>query len=157
MSHYAYVNPYTKQVEKVLVIDKAQIKSGNFGDPKNFIKCSYTSSVGKVFPGTGYHYVPLALKTNPSSTNVFVPPRPFLSWQFDEKTWTWIPPKPYPSENLNEYMWDENIKNWIVKKQLIQIYPRPDKTYILNEYYRWEKWHVYLKRQIILFFKNILT
>lgn len=158
MSHYAYINPYTKQVEKVLVIDKAQIKSGAFGNPKNFVKCSYTAEFGKVFPGVGYYYVPWSFKTNPEETNVFIPPRPFLSWQFNDKTWTWEPPIEYPNDDSKKYIWNENTKSWDSElSELISIEVRPNKTYILNEYYRWEKWNLYIKRKLILFFKNILT
>jgi hypothetical protein len=42
---------------------------------------------------------------------VFVSPKPFPSWSFNEKTWEWEAPKPRP-EGENFY-WDEDKKDWL--------------------------------------------
>ena len=141
MSHYAYVNPYTHQVEKVLVIEKSLIKTGRFGDPKNFKQCSYTGKIGKVYPGIGYHCI-----EKPFSKCIFVPPRPYLSWNFNETSWSWQPPVPHPQDG-HQYTWIESIKDWKIKPKTITILPRPDKSYILNEHYKWENKKDYFKRK----------
>lgn len=160
MSHYAYVNPYTNQVEKILVIDKNKIKSGLFGDPKNFVECSYSGKIRKVFPGMGYHYIPKSFGLGSKVNDVFVPPRPYMSWNFDEKTWSWVPPVPYP-EDKRKYVWNELKKDWIPFVKTIQIPIRPDASYILNEHYQWEHWKSFIKRKfkenkIIKFIDKIL-
>lgn len=161
MSHYAYVNPYTNQVEKVLVIDNKQIKTGKFGNPKNFKKCSYTKKTGKLFPGVGYYYVEPSSIFDIKSNYYFVPPRPFLSWQFDEESWSWKPPKPYPNDNL-KYFWNEERCEWMQKIETISIFPKPEKSYILNESYQWEPCiPFYIKKckqnKIVKFIINLLT
>lgn len=162
MSHYAYVNPYTNQVEKVLVIEKEQIKKGSFGEPKNFKECSYTGKIGKVFPGIGYHYFEKQSLLNFKKEYYFVPPRPYLSWQFDENSWSWYPPKPYPNDNKSEYIWDEREKDWKQKSKNVSILPKPEKSYILNESYQWEpRTSFYIrkfkKNKIVKFIINLLT
>lgn len=150
MAHYAYVNPYTNQVEKILVIEKNQVKSGLFGDPNNFVECSYNRNTGMLFPGIGYHYIKKSFNSKIKLKNVFLPPRPFISWNFDENTWSWQPPVPYPSDSNIPYIWDERRKTWIQKIKSVSILPKPGNNFILNENYQWEKNISYYKRK----FKN---
>lgn len=161
MAHYAYINPYTNQVEKVLVIEKKQIKSGMFGDPNNFVECSYNRNVGKLFPGVGYHYIRKSINSKIKAKNVFLPPRPYISWIFNENSWSWQPPIPYPNDNKINYVWNERNRNWIPEIKTINIRLRPNKYCVLNENYQWEHIKPYLKRKIkdsriVRFLKNLL-
>ena len=149
MAHYAYVNPYTNQVEKVLVIDKKEIKTGLFGDPNNFIECSYNQKIGKVFPGIGFYYIRKPINSKIKHKNVFVPPRPSLNRNFNESIWSWEAPLPIPNNGKN-YIWSDKDNNWIVYKPKISIDPKPNKYCVLNEHYQWE----HLKSYWIRKFKN---
>ena len=92
MSHYAYVNPYTHLVEKVLVIERDMIDTGEFGEPKNFISCSHNGNT--CFPGIGYHYLPKSFVSKEKINNCFIPPSPNPDFYFHTDTWTWGPERP---------------------------------------------------------------
>lgn len=160
MAHYAYVNPYTNQVEKIIVIEKKQVNSGLFGDPKNFVECSYNQRIGKVFPGIGYYYIEKSFNSKIKHRKVFIPPRPYMSWKFSEEMWCWIPPVPKPDDGI-DYVWNERTKNWIQSIKTINILPKPDKSFVLNENYQWEERKSFYKRKIknnkiVKFFKKLL-
>ena len=92
MSHYAYVNPYTHIVEKVLVIDQEMINSGEFGDPENFVSCSHEGNT--CFPGIGYHYLSRSFNSKVKVKNCFLPPCPNPNFYFNTESWTWGPERP---------------------------------------------------------------
>ena len=106
MSHYAYVNPYTHIVEKVLVIEKDMIDTGEFGDPENFIQCSYTNN----FPGIGYHYLKKSFNSKVSSRNCFIPPCPNPNFYFHENSWSWGPGRLM----LNKYGLMDRVKKFLL-------------------------------------------
>lgn len=158
MAHYAYINQYTNQVEKVLVIDKKMIKTGKFGNPSNFVECSYNRNIGKVFPAKGFFYIKRSIDSK--HKNVFIPPRPFLSWYFNESVWSWEPPIPYPNDGFN-YTWSEDNKNWIQSLETITIPIKPDISFVLNNNYEWVSYksHILEKiknNKIVKFLKKIL-
>ena len=41
----------------------------------------------------------------------FIPPQPFKSWVWDEKSFSWLPPKPAPQDKCL-YRWDEEKGDW---------------------------------------------
>ena len=106
MSHYAYVNPYTHIVEKVIVIEKNMIDSGDFGDPENFIECSYTGN----FPGIGYHYLKKSFNSKVQSTHCFIPPSPNPNFYFHEDSWSWNPICPI----MNKYGFIDQVKKLLL-------------------------------------------
>lgn len=62
---------------------------------------------GKNRPFVGYRYH--------SEHNVFISPRPFPSWLFNDETGGWDPPQPHPdpSNPLGEFEWSEEERRWI--------------------------------------------
>ena len=94
MSHFAYVNPYTHLVEKVIVIEEDMIETGEFGDPKNFIQCSYNGEFRGCYPGVGYHYLDRSINSDITLKDCFIPPCPTPGYFFHEKTWNWHPDPP---------------------------------------------------------------
>lgn len=94
MSHFAYVNPYTHTVEKVIIIEQDAIDSGNFGDPKNFIECSPSGEFRKCYPAEGFYYVKESFNPDIKVSDCFIPPCPSPGYYFHEETWTWSPNPP---------------------------------------------------------------
>jgi len=54
-----------------------------------------------------------------AENGTFQPPRPWLSWVWNEKDYVWESPVPYPAEetdvdgNLIWYTWDEDAGDWV--------------------------------------------
>ena len=94
MSHFAYVNPYTHIVERVLVIEQDAIDTGNFGNPKNFVECSLSGEFRKCYPGEGFHYLKQSLNSDIKVSDCFIPPSPSPEHYFHEDTWSWSPDPP---------------------------------------------------------------
>jgi len=65
-------------------------------------RTSYNDKIRKQYAGIGYSYDPVA--------DVFIAPRPFLSWALDEN-FDWQPPTPRP-EGI-DCTWDELTLSWI--------------------------------------------
>jgi hypothetical protein len=58
----------------------------------------------KNYAGIGYTY--------DQQRNAFIPPKPYLSWIFNEFSCRFEPHISYPNDG-NNYIWDENILNWV--------------------------------------------
>ncbi len=72
-----------------------------------WIQTSYNSNFRGNYAGLGYIWN--------EELDFFIPPKPYDSWIFNEEAKNWDPPTPKPSfeETQMEYLWDEEIKNWI--------------------------------------------
>ena len=126
MSHFAQIDD-NNVVIQVLVIDQAEIDTGNWGDPSKWIKTSYNTRGGvyyipdtntpdpdqskafrKNFAGVGYMWLP-----NGPSGEGFVPPQPYPSWNMDDFSYLWEAPVPMPVPNDPPfYVWDEATLSW---------------------------------------------
>ena len=106
MSHFAKINDNNVVVD-VIVAEQDFIDSGAVGDPSKWVQTSYNNSIRKNFAGIGYTYD----KTN----DVFIPPKPYPSWELDVNTYLWNPPAP-PPMSTEPYIWDEVSKSWIIPK-----------------------------------------
>jgi hypothetical protein len=62
------------------------------------------TGVQKHFPSVGYTY--------DAGKNVFIPPRPYLSWILDNSTYLWAAPVPYPTDGKG-YRWNEAQQIWV--------------------------------------------
>lgn len=99
MSHFAEINPITKEVLRVILaksklwceyeLDGTWIKTYKYNSDKNYAGIGWT-----------YH---------PDKDN-FSPPRPYPSWTLDDAC-TWQPPVPYPSDD-KMYTWNEETQSW---------------------------------------------
>ena len=72
----------------------------------NWKQTSYNHNFRKRYAGIGYTYN--------AELDIFVPPKPFPSWTFDNNTKDWIPPINYPNDGKT-YYWDEELQQWIEK------------------------------------------
>jgi hypothetical protein len=130
MSHFAKIDA-NNVVTDVLVIDQAEIDTGNWGDPATFVQTSYNTHGGvyyipnsnpltpspdqskalrKNYAGIGYVY----LVDGPDGEG-FVPLKPYPSWVMNSFSYLWEPPVPMPIPNSPPYYsWDEETLSWIV-------------------------------------------
>jgi hypothetical protein len=134
MAHYAELDE-NNVVLRVLVIERAELETGAWGDPSRWVQTSYNTYGGvhfdpttgepsadqskalrKNYAGTGYIYDPIR--------DAFIGPQPFPSWALDENSCQWVPPVPYPDDEL-PYIWDEATVSW---KQIRHVEPYPSTT-----------------------------
>ena len=126
MSHFAQIDE-NNIVQQVLVIDQAEIDTGNWGDPALWIKTSYNTRGGvyytpdtntpapdqskalhKNFAGVGFAW----LADGPAGAG-FVPPSPYPSWLMNSFSYLWEAPVPMPVPNNPPfYAWDESTLSW---------------------------------------------
>jgi hypothetical protein len=119
MSHFAHVT--NGIVDNVIVIEAETLALGHWGDPSEWIQCSYNTQGGKHllggtplranYPGISYIYD----KTN----DVFHAPRPkdakgvsCDSFTIGAPTWLWVNPVAMPVEEGKIFSWDETTKTW---------------------------------------------
>ena len=128
MAHFAQINDQDI-VQQVLVIDQAEIDTGNWGDPASWIQTSYNTRGGvyyipntdtpdpdqskalrKNYAGIGYVYL-----ANGPEGEGFVPPSPYPSWVMNSFSYLWEAPVPMPvPNNPPAYEWDEATVSWII-------------------------------------------
>ncbi len=128
MSQFAQIDE-NNIVQRVLVIDQAEIDTGNWGDPASFFQTSYNTRGGiyyipntdtpdpdqskafrKNFAGIGYIWLP-----NGPEGEGFAPPQPYPSWVLNSFSYFWEAPVPMPvPNNPPYYVWDEATLSWVV-------------------------------------------
>lgn len=80
---------------------------------------SYNNNIRKVYAGIGYTY--------DETLDVFIPPKPYDNWTFDEDAWNWTYPNPKPEltqEQIDQgyyYDWDQELSEtgengWVLKQ-----------------------------------------
>jgi hypothetical protein len=130
MSHFAQIDE-NNIVQRVLVIDQAEINTGNWGDPASWIQTSYNTRGGiyyipntsdpdpdqskafrKNFAGIGHLWLP-----NGPEGGGFVPPSPYPSWTVvNSFSYLYEAPVPMPVPNSPPYYhWDEATLSWVAK------------------------------------------
>lgn len=127
MSQFAQIDE-NNIVQRVLVIDQAEIDTGNWGDPASFVQTSYNTRGGiyyipnthtpdpdqskafrKNFAGIDYTWLP----NGPDGAG-FVPPKPYPSWIMNSFSYLWEAPVPMPvPNNPPYYVWDEATLSWV--------------------------------------------
>jgi hypothetical protein len=121
MAHFAEIDE-NNIVLRVLVIEQAEVDTGNWGDPKRWIQTSYntkggvhytngqvssdqTKALRKNYAAEGHTYDP--------ELDAFYGPKPFPSWVLNRSTCLWEAPTPMPQPTINEvFFWDEETLNW---------------------------------------------
>jgi len=126
MSHFAKV--VDGIVTNVIVAEQEFIDTYDDGIPGEWIQTSYNTYGGK-------HYAPnsvdvddgVALRKNyagfgytyDKTRDAFYSPQPWPSWTLNEDACLWEAPVPYPrneeDEDQNEFLWKEDILNWVIK------------------------------------------
>lgn len=108
MAHFAEISATNKVLRVLVVPDEQEHRGQDFlskdlGLGGTWVQCSYNNRIRKQFPGKGYEYDP--------ENDVFIAPRPFLSWSLDEN-FDWKPSVPRPDDG-EDYVWDEETTNWV--------------------------------------------
>lgn len=126
MAHFAQIDD-NNIVLQVLVIDQAEIDTGNWGDPAKWIQTSYNTRGGVYYtPGTNtpdpdqskafrknYAGVGDTWLPNGPQGGGFTPPQPYPSWAMDPFSYLWVAPVPLPIPNSPPfYVWDEDTLSW---------------------------------------------
>lgn len=101
MSHFAKIE--NGVVTEVIVAEKEFIDSGVVGDPSSWIQTSYNSTMRNRYAGIGYVY--------DQELDIFLPPKPFPSWNLNKTLGVWEAPTPSPSPN-GGYVWNEQTLSW---------------------------------------------
>lgn len=114
MAHFAQIDD-NNIVTNVIVVANSECLDSNGNESEevgiNFctnllggrwVQTSYNNKIRRYFAGIGYYY--------DQTRDAFIPPKPFLSWVFNEETYEWDPPIPRPTNTL--HYWDESEKNW---------------------------------------------
>jgi len=111
MAHYAFLDENNMVTEVIVGIDETELIEnlnpeiwyGNFRG-QTCVRTSYNGRIRGRFAGIGYSY--------DADRDLFISPRPFLSWITDE-TGQWHAPIPYPDDG-KYYLWDEETQEWVV-------------------------------------------
>jgi hypothetical protein len=125
MANFAQINDQ-KIVQQVIVIDQAEIDTGNWGDPASWVQTSYNTRGGiyytpntntpdpdqskafrKNYAGIGYTWLP-----NGPEGEGFTTSQPYPSWTMNSFSYLWEAPVPCPSDG-NFYVWDEATLSWV--------------------------------------------
>ena len=130
MSHFAQIDD-NNIVQQVLVIDQAEVDTGNWGNPTKWVQTSYNTRGGvyyipntntpdpdqskafrKNYAGVGYMWLP----DGPQGEG-FAPPQPYPSWVMDSFSYLWVAPVPVPEkpwpEGVIGYQWHEPTQSWV--------------------------------------------
>ena len=122
MSHFAQIDE-NGIVQQVLVIDQAEIDTGNWGDPTRWIQTSYNTRCG-------VYYTPNTSTPDPDQSKAyrknyagigytwdgvgFFAPKPYSSWVLNRFSYIWEAPIPMPEPNNPPfYIWDEATISWV--------------------------------------------
>lgn len=85
-----------------------------FGQDTRWARTSYNTLMGTHrLGGTPFRgkYAEVGDLYN-ESKQLFIPPKPYPSWIFDETTCCWFAPVPKP-DNGRWYLWEEENKRWV--------------------------------------------
>ena len=122
MSHFAQIDK-NNVVQQVLVIDQAEIDTGNWGEPSTWVKTSYNTR-------GGVYYTPNTNTPDPDQSKAFrknyagigftwdgvgfAPPKPYPSWVLNSFSYLWEAPVSMPvPNNPPDYVWNEETVSWI--------------------------------------------
>jgi hypothetical protein len=112
MAHFAELDDNNKVIRVIVVRNEDCLDSNDneceqvgidyckslFGDNTRWIQTSYNSNIRNKYAGIGDTYR--------EDLDVFITPKPFDSWIFDENTLTWEAPIQYPNDE-KVYKWNE--------------------------------------------------
>jgi hypothetical protein len=119
MAHFAKLNENNVVIEVHAVNNNELLQDGVESEAKgieflvnwsggytNWKQTSYNGNFRKRYAGIGYTY--------DDQRDVFIPPKPFLSWVLDEETCLWSSPTPLPTDGQS-YNWDEATLSWVAQ------------------------------------------
>jgi hypothetical protein len=116
MAHFAELDE-NNIVKRVIVVSNNAIldDSGKESEAKGVAFCqslfggrwvqtSYNNKFRKQFAGIGGRY--------DSANDVFIAPKPYPSWVFNQSKFDWEPPVPCPNDGMH-YIWQESTVSWV--------------------------------------------
>jgi hypothetical protein len=110
MAHYAFLNENNIVIEVITGIDEKETIEGLdtetwYGNFRglNCKRTSYNAKIRGKYAGLGDSYN--------ANEDIFIAPRPYLSWIRDGSYWN--APIPYPTDE-KLYIWDELKLNWVL-------------------------------------------
>jgi hypothetical protein len=133
MAHFAKLDENNIVLE-VLVVDNKDIQNLPFPESEpigveyltnifpntTWKQTSYNNNFRGHYAGIGYVYYP-----NFMDYGVFVSPKPFDNFIWDEATFSWVPPVPYPTDG-HDYYWN------VMRQQWSPIHATPPSTTIIG-------------------------
>lgn len=116
MAHFAQLDDNSTVIQVIVVNDNdCKDSAGNeseavgaefcqklFGG--NWIQTSFNNRIRKNYASPGFIYN--------KTLDIFVPPKPFNSWTFDDSTGEWTAPVVYPNDGKT-YYWNEELSQWL--------------------------------------------
>ena len=108
MAHFAHINE-NNIVTEVLTFDVFDDDTPLKPIPEGhrWIRTSYNGNIRGRFAGIGMLY--------DEEHDVFLYPKPFPSWSYDEATKDWKAPIPMPEDDPQKKLWDEDTQSWTYK------------------------------------------
>ena len=118
MAHFAQLDNNNTVIQVIVVNDNdCKDSEGNESEAVGaefcqklfggrWLQTSYNNNIRKNYAGPGFIYNP--------ELDIFIPPKPFPSWNFDNNTKDWMAPITYPSDGKT-YYWNEEFQQWIEK------------------------------------------
>ena len=115
MAHFAEIGLNNVVLRVIVVANEELLDNGQESEAKGaefcrnllggtWVQTSYNGSFRKNFAGIGFTY--------DQNRDVFIPPKPYPSWNLNEETCQWEAPVPMPQDGKN-YTWDEPTTNWV--------------------------------------------
>ena len=115
MAHFAEIGLNNVVLRVIVVANEDLMDNGQESEAKGaefcrnllggtWVQTSYNGNFRKNFAGIGFTY--------DQNRDVFIPPKPYPSWNLNEETCQWEAPVPMPQDGKN-YVWDEPTTNWV--------------------------------------------
>lgn len=120
MSYFAQIDE-NNNVINVIVVEKEDIESGRFGDPKFWVETDFYTARGIHYGENGAPDGGTPFRGNYASIggkydkvhDVFYEPQPFPSWSISGPDWCWKPPIPKPPKTeTTRNVWNEETLSW---------------------------------------------
>lgn len=124
MAHYAFLDEDNIVVQVIVGKNEDELLDGQSVDWENFysqemgLTCKRTSfntyrnqhsNGGTPFRG---NYASVGLIYD-STKDIFIDPKPFESWVFNEETCSWDAPVEFPFDSGVPHDWDEETLSWV--------------------------------------------
>jgi len=112
MAHYAFLNEDNIVTEVIVGRNEDETVDGvsdwetYYGNIRGQVckRTSYNNRIRKQYAGIGFTYSETA--------DVFIAPKPFVSWSLDEN-YDWQAPVERPADG-KQYSWDESNQVWVL-------------------------------------------
>jgi hypothetical protein len=98
------------EIDQANIVQRVLVVSDEQENPEEYMAKGFggkwievAQDGGKMTANMGYLYRP--------DDKGFQPPRPFVSWSFNDDSWQWEAPVPMPADD-DFYYWDEQDTAW---------------------------------------------